>query len=193
MIEVPEGYALVGIDALKAWGKYEEVRDACQVSMAPQAIEAQGVRNLLARYENQWHRIGELWERCQGKVWPKAESEEFARLRDELTPATRALLLASALPAPQAKPVAWIYTSKLAGNEEFMTRCVYDLSTYKADRVTPLYTNPAKQPKPLTNEQREAVFAAANGILEHGAPMSWEHAIVDAVEAAHGITKGPQQ
>ena len=72
------------------------------------AIQAQGVpdvqrtRNLLARYENQWHRMGELWERCQGKGWPEAESKEFAMLRDELTPATRNLLLASAPPAPQA-------------------------------------------------------------------------------------------
>lgn len=48
---------------------------------------------------------------------------------------------------------------------------------------------PQAKPQPLTNEQREAVFTAANGILEHGAPMSWEHALVDAVEAALGITK----
>ena len=41
MIEVPEGYVLVGIDALKAWGKYEEVRDACRVSTAPQASGVQ--------------------------------------------------------------------------------------------------------------------------------------------------------
>ena len=27
---VPEGYALISIDALKAWGKYEEVKSACQ-------------------------------------------------------------------------------------------------------------------------------------------------------------------
>lgn len=28
--EVPEGYALVSIEALKAWGKYDEVSTACQ-------------------------------------------------------------------------------------------------------------------------------------------------------------------
>ena len=65
------------------------------------APDEQRMRNLLARYENQWHRMGELWERCQGKGWPEAESKEFARLRDELTPVTRALLLACAQPAPQ--------------------------------------------------------------------------------------------
>lgn len=31
---VPEGYALIGIDALKAWGKYDEVRDACRHPLA---------------------------------------------------------------------------------------------------------------------------------------------------------------
>lgn len=28
--DVPDGYALISIDALKAWGKYDEVRNACQ-------------------------------------------------------------------------------------------------------------------------------------------------------------------
>ena len=28
-VAVPEGYALVSIDALKAWGKYAEVKNAC--------------------------------------------------------------------------------------------------------------------------------------------------------------------
>jgi len=54
---------------------------------------------LLTRHERSWHRMGELWERCQGKGWPQAESAEFTRLRDEVTPATRAALLAST-PAP---------------------------------------------------------------------------------------------
>ena len=29
-LEAPEGYALISIDALKAWGKYDEVSSACQ-------------------------------------------------------------------------------------------------------------------------------------------------------------------
>lgn len=29
-VTVPEGYALISIDALKAWGKYDEVLAACQ-------------------------------------------------------------------------------------------------------------------------------------------------------------------
>ena len=36
-LAVPEGYALIGIDALKAWGVYEQVRDACQYPVAQQA------------------------------------------------------------------------------------------------------------------------------------------------------------
>lgn len=92
-----------------AYSDHSSARDQLErFAYAIAAIQAQGVpdvqrtRNLLARYENQWHRMGELWERCQGKGWPEAESKEFAMLRDELTPATRNLLLASAPPAPQA-------------------------------------------------------------------------------------------
>ena len=36
---VPDGYALIGIDALRAWGKLDEVRDACRYPIAA----AQGV------------------------------------------------------------------------------------------------------------------------------------------------------
>ena len=32
---VPEGYALISIDALKAWGKYDEVRSACRFPVEP--------------------------------------------------------------------------------------------------------------------------------------------------------------
>jgi len=31
--KVPEGYALIGIDALKAWGVYEQVSEACNYSL----------------------------------------------------------------------------------------------------------------------------------------------------------------
>ena len=34
--QVPEGYALIGIDALKAWGKYDLVREDCQYPTEPQ-------------------------------------------------------------------------------------------------------------------------------------------------------------
>jgi hypothetical protein len=44
---------------------------------------------LVAKLERQMHRMGELWERRQGKGWPEPESDEFARLRDVLAPATR--------------------------------------------------------------------------------------------------------
>ena len=45
----------------------------------------------------------------------------------------------AALKASLGEPVAWIYTSKLAGSQKFMTRFASDLSTYQADKVTKLY------------------------------------------------------
>lgn len=126
---VPQGYALIGIDALKAWGKYEEVRNACRVLMTPQASVVQ--------------------QQPCGVLKP----DEFA---------------------------GHVFVPRIAGDWSMLGKN--------------LYTNPAQQakPQPLTQEQREAVFTAANSILENGCPMSWEHAVIDAVEAAYGITKGPQ-
>jgi hypothetical protein len=52
----------------------------------------------------------------------------------------------------QAKePVAWMYTSHWKGNERYITRYQTDLTTYKADKVWPLYTAP-RQWVGLTNK-----------------------------------------
>lgn len=48
---------------------------------------------LLDRFERRVHRMGELWERCQGKSWPEREADEFATLRDVQLPQTREALL----------------------------------------------------------------------------------------------------
>jgi hypothetical protein len=50
---------------------------------------APDLRELLDRFERAAQRFGELWERCQGKGWPEAESDEFTELRDERLPALR--------------------------------------------------------------------------------------------------------
>ena len=69
---------------------------------------------LLNRLERQWHRMGELWERCQGKGWPSAESDEFTALRDEKTPANRKELLALYTTPPQRKPLDMFDVEELA-------------------------------------------------------------------------------
>lgn len=53
----------------------------------------------LAQFERLAHRMGELWERCQGKGWARAESAEFDKLRDERMPALRAEILGLLAPA----------------------------------------------------------------------------------------------
>lgn len=56
------------------------------------------------RLERAAWRMGELWERCQGKGWPDAESYEFTELRDERMPALRAELRASLAVATDEEP-----------------------------------------------------------------------------------------
>ena len=75
--------------------RWRQVRILGYVQAAPQPAPQQGdAQVLISRFERQAHRMGELWERCQGKGWPEKESSEFHRLRDELVPASRAALAA---------------------------------------------------------------------------------------------------
>jgi hypothetical protein len=53
--------------------------------------------------------------------------------------------IADFLKMHEGQAVAWMYTSKLAGNQVYMTRYQTDLSTYKADKVTPLFLAPQPQ------------------------------------------------
>ena len=61
----------------------------------------------------------------------------------------------AAAPVDQ-KPVAWMYTSHWKGNERYITRYQTDLTTYKADKVWPLYTAP-RQWIGLTDEERRNI------------------------------------
>jgi hypothetical protein len=60
---------------------------------------------------------------------------------------TVATALRQALAQPEQKPVAWMYTSHYKGNEWFITRYQSELTTYKADKVQPLYTAPPSTPQ----------------------------------------------
>lgn len=49
----------------------------------------------------------------------------------------------------QGEPVAWMYTSHYKGDERYITKYQFDLSTYKADKVWPLYTTPQPKQEPV--------------------------------------------
>lgn len=71
---------------------------------------AEALPELLRTFERTANRFGELWERCQGKGWPEAESAEFHAIRDERLPAMReklraALAAAAPNPAGQWQPI----------------------------------------------------------------------------------------
>lgn len=77
------------------------------------------------------------------------------------------------------KPVAWMYTSQWKGDERFITRYQSELSTYKADKVWPLYTAP-RQWQGLTDEQIEALWLQ-NSLIQ--APDRKRQAFARAIEA----------
>jgi hypothetical protein len=77
-------------------------------------------------------------------------------MRDAIT------ALKVALEQPEQEPVAWMYTSRLAGNQQYITRFQHDLTTYKADKVWPLYTTPPAARRPwqgLTDEEMSDAVA----------------------------------
>jgi hypothetical protein len=101
--------------------------------------------------------------------------------------------LNSVLAQPEQKPVAWMYISKWKGNERFITHFQIDLSTYKAEKVWPLYTSPPRH-QPLTNEQMELLIedmAEWSQYVEvDTAPQTLE-THVRQVLAAHDIREKP--
>lgn len=145
---------------------------------------AQDAANLLSRYERQWHRMGELWERHQGKGWPAKEGAEFAQLRDERAPATHAALLAF-LAAPQPQPVqqgpvARVRFSKHAF--DFVDWIPYQGQPLKDGDL--LYTSP-QAAQPLTPEWYARWIR--NNYQDH---PNIATLCEELTKAAHGITKG---
>ena len=64
------------------------------------------------------------------------------------------------------EPVAWMYTSQWKSNERFITTYQSELTTYKADKVWPLYTAPPKREwVGLTDEEISAVDWKPNETL----------------------------
>lgn len=168
---------------------------------------SQDTANLLARYEHQWHRMGELWERRQGKGWPAKESAEFAQLRDERAPATRAALLAFlAAPQPQLaqqEPVAaqqrFRHPQKTMPDWSPWQPCkVVDRPAWQIDsqgyevEYRDLYTSP-QEAQPLREEPSPiSVLLAVEESIKNGeCPWQIEQAF-DEYEAQRqsAITKG---
>lgn len=67
---VPEGYALIGIDALKAWGVHDQVRDACRYPVAQQHETVTNDEQARAYMD------ARLWEFIDmAGMWPKAKPD----------------------------------------------------------------------------------------------------------------------
>jgi len=79
----------------------------------------------------------EGWDNHGSWVWPVSALEQSKQNTTDSIAALR-----EALAQPEQEPVAWMYTSRLAGNQQYITRFQHDLTTYKADKVWPLYTTP---------------------------------------------------
>jgi hypothetical protein len=88
-----------------------------------------------------------------------SNKDDYERL-EKVTTALRQAL------ETEQKPVAWMYTSQWKSNERFITTYQSELTTYKADKVWPLYTAPQKKEwVGLTDEEISAVDWKPNETL----------------------------
>ncbi len=90
-----EARAVVEAPSVPAAGAAAPVAEAVasQPVQPTPDVRAARAKDLLDRFERQAHRMGELWEQCQGKGWPEKEGAAFERLRDVSQPAVRRELL----------------------------------------------------------------------------------------------------
>jgi len=210
---VPIHRPLAHLDAWAAWNARAAITanaPAVPDAQAQSCVPAvQDVANLLSRLERQWHRMGELWERCQGKGWPVAESREFSELRDVRSPDTRAALLALLAAPPQPQPVQPTYTADeiaAAGETGFS---LPQAKPEQADHTCPLQEcqgrprcgtckatgmnapKPVAQPErvPLTETQKNAMWVCVRRSLGGGEPEDYYMQGIADAESEHGITK----
>ena len=90
-----------------------------------------------------------------------------------------------ARPVQQAEPVAWMYTSRLAGNQQYITRFQHDLTTYKADKVWPLYTTPPAPQRPWVGLTASTTLNMMPGSI----PAEYDGALMDFARAIEAKLK----
>ena len=188
---VPEGYALVGIDALKAWGKYELVKSMCVFPATPPAAQP-------AKQEQ-----GEpvVWSTTQGGAYVCGEYHVVQRVDDKGWNAYKRhehLLLAASLDACKVaceQDAVESLTKQELGEPvaKVINGRAYFFDEDALPDETKLYTSP-QQRKPLTDEQIDALYekhvADCWDSIEDqmGDPV---RIMTRAIEAAHGITSVP--
>jgi hypothetical protein len=186
------GGGMAAVDGMNAWSK--ALRDAleepepydqtalelCEVCGWKTLIPDEGCLNCERQPKAEQEPVGTYEEVMQTmrslQTGTLEQQQAFALLKDKP-------LYAAPQPKAEQKPVAWIYTSKLAGNQTYITRYASDLSTYKADKVTPLHTAPQPR-KRLTDQEIDDLWELWL-TTKHGAVTKAEGRIfARAIEAA---------
>ena len=93
-------------------------------------------------------------------------------------------------PAQAAEPVARLVIGRTKGGIS-LTHMVVPAAYQLQEGMYALYTAPRPVARePLTPEQRTAAFIRAEKKMQSDVNLSWRHALVDEIEAEHGIKGG---
>jgi hypothetical protein len=93
-------------------------------------------------YETKIQLAEQAWEKRVDEM-VKTEHDKQIEIAQAYERGWNAALAHAAI--AQQEPVAWMYTSQWKSNERFITTYQSELTTYKADKVWPLYTAPPKR------------------------------------------------
>jgi hypothetical protein len=169
------------------------------------------IMELVRNLEDKAHRKGELWERCQGKGWPQAESEEFTKLRDERIPEIRAAIEAALHDVP-ADPMDWplpcdvkvghgtvgkgcklstlvarmkvLYEIATGNDADVIAQRTDEERKELADRFRSLFSSAAALPDVPTVPERTLALNAALAYVERHTPRLVYSEIASALSAA---------
>jgi len=112
-------------------------------------------------YETKIQLAEQAWEKRVDEM-VKTEHDKQIEIAQAYERGWNAALAHAAI--AQQEPVAWMYTSQWKSNERFITTYQSELTTYKADKVWPLYTAPPKREwVGLTDEEKEKLVEAFYG------------------------------
>lgn len=123
----------------------------------------------------------------EGEQGPEIKREATLEERTMWTVLVRLSAELDALKAAMGEPVAWICEEQTIGPAYGKKRLTF--SKYYSDnplhyKHTPLYTHPAPQQEPLTDEQIDGVYRDVWSTVTHSKRLI---ALARAVEAAHNI------
>lgn len=129
-------------------------------------------------------------EQTLNALWA-TDAEEGTEAYSRELEAIKALRAALEQPKGEQEPVAWLFQHEETGLTELVdvqqVEWGFEKNNSRWQKISPVYTNPQPPRKPLTDDERQDVYAKAIKAINNDPHLPWRDAIVFETERAHGI------